>query len=196
MSEVTDQPEKDGSERAIRADAQRNEDLLLAVAREVFATKGVDTPVREIAAKAGVGVGTLYRRFPRRSDLVTAVFRHEVDACAAAARTLAAEYPPTEALARWLRRYTEFLAAKKGLAAALHSGDPAYAALPDYFRANFEPALAQLLQASAATGATRTDIAAYDLLRAIGNLSVSSGPDAADHTARMVELLIDGLRQR
>lgn len=183
-------------DRRIRADARRNEDVLLAVAKEVFATAGVDAPVRDIATKAGVGVGTLYRRFPKRSDLVAGVFRQEVDACAAEAVTLATEHPPAEALSRWLRRYTGFLAAKKGLAAALHSGDPAYDALPGYFRANFEPALASLLASAAATGEVRSDIAPYDLLRAIGNLSITSDAEGAAHTARMVELLIDGLRLR
>lgn len=193
---MTAEPEKEAPDRRIRADAQRNEDVVLAAAKELFATMGVDAGVREIAAKAGVGVGTLYRRFPKRSDLVAAVFRHEVDACAADAAKLAAEHPPVEALARWLRRYAGFIATKKGLASALHSGDPAYAALPDYFRASFEPALSALLAAAAATGNVRSDIAPYDLLRSIGNLSVTSGADGAAHTARMVDLLIDGLRLR
>ena len=104
-------PDQQDHDRRLRADAQRNEDLLLTVAKEVFATEGVDAPVREIAARAGVGVGTLYRRFPKRSDLVAAVFRQEVDACAAEATALAAVHPPGEALARWLRRYAGFLAA-------------------------------------------------------------------------------------
>ncbi|WP_290891868.1 TetR/AcrR family transcriptional regulator, partial [Hoeflea sp.] len=135
--------------RRIRADAQRNEDAVLEAAKEVFAASGVDAPVREIAARAGVGVGTLYRRFPNRSDLVAAVFRREVDACAAEAASLAAAHPPGEALGLWLRRYTRFIATKKGLAAALHSGDQAFDALPAYFRAHFEPALAALLEAPA-----------------------------------------------
>lgn len=178
----------------LRADARRNEDAILEAAKKIFLADGVDAPVRDIAAKAGVGVGTLYRRFPKRSDLVAAVFRREVDACAQAAEGLAAECPPVEALTLWLKRYTEFLAAKKGLAAALHSGDPAYVALPDYFRANFEPALATLLETAAAEGAIRRDIDAYDLLRAIGNLCVAQGEDGPAHAGRMLDLLIDGLR--
>lgn len=178
----------------LRADARRNEDAVLEAAKEIFLADGVDAPVRDIAAKAGVGVGTLYRRFPKRSDLVAAVFRREVDACARAADVLAGEQPPVEALTLWLKRYTGFLAAKKGLAAALHSGDPAYAALPDYFRANFEPALAALLDRAAAEGVIRRDVDAYDLLRAIGNLCVAQGEDGPDHASRMLDLLIDGLR--
>ncbi|WP_374572660.1 TetR/AcrR family transcriptional regulator [Phenylobacterium sp.] len=180
--------------RPVRADARRNEDALLEAAKRIFARSGVDAPVREIAAEAGVGLGTLYRRFPKRSDLVAAVFRREVDACAADAATLAAEQAPGEALASWLMRYTQFIATKQGLAAALHSGDPAFDELPAYFRARFEPVLKSLLEAAAAAHAVRDDIAAYDLLRAIGNLSVATGPDGEDHVKRMVALLIDGLR--
>jgi AcrR family transcriptional regulator len=180
--------------RRVRADARRNEDAVLEAAKVVFFTSGVDAPVREVADKAGVGVATLYRRFPKRSDLVAAVFRHEVDACAADAKVLMAAMPPLEALALWLNRYTKFIATKRGLAAALHSGDPAFDALPAYFRANFEPALEALLGAAAAAGKVRAGISPYDLLRAVGNLSVPSSVDGDDHTQRMVALLIDGLR--
>jgi AcrR family transcriptional regulator len=180
--------------RRVRADARRNEDVVLEAAKAVFITSGVDAPVREIAAKAGVGVGTLYRRFPTRSDLVAAVFRREVDACAAEAAAMAAEMPPGEALAAWLRRYTEFITTKRGLAAALRSGDLAFSALPSYFRNSFEPALGSLLKAAAAAGEVRTGVDPYDLLRAVGNLSVSADSNGDDHTQRMVDLLIDGLR--
>lgn len=180
--------------RRMRADARRNEDAVLEAAKAVFITHGVDAPVREIAAKAGVGLGTLYRCFPKRSDLVAAVFRREVDACAAAAAALAAEKPPGDALAMWLKRYTEFIATKRGLAAALHSGGPAFETLPGYFRDSFEPALGLLLKTAADAGEIRAGVDPYDLLRAVGNLSVTSGAGAADHTQRMVALLIDGLK--
>ena len=180
--------------RPVRADALRNEDAVLEAAKVVFATSGVDAPVREIAAKAGVGLGTLYRRFPKRSDLVAGVFRREVDSCVAEAENLAAEHGPGEALVRWLKRYTGLLATKKGLAAALHSGDPAFDALPHYFRASFEPALTSLLDEAVAAGEIRSGIEPYDLLRAIGNLSVAVDDDGAAHTRRMLDLLIDGLR--
>jgi AcrR family transcriptional regulator len=196
---LTEEPEQiqgDGiqSKRKVRADARRNEDAVLEAAKEVFKSTGVDAPVREIAARAGVGVGTLYRRFPTRSDLIAAVFRREVDACAAEAVVLANEHPPGEALARWLKRYTEFLATKKGLAAALRSGDPAFDALPGYFRGRFEPCLASLLHSAAAVGDIRADVAPFDLLRAVGNLSVASGEDGPEHTQRVLNLLFDGLR--
>ena len=189
MSPVDNRPE-----RRVRADARLNEATVLEAATEVFKTQGVDAPVREIAAKAGVGMGTLYRRFPKRSDLVAGVFRREVDACAAEAASLAATYAPGDAVARWLKRYASFLTTKKGLAAALHSGDPAFDALPDYFRASFEPALKTLLDAAVAVDEVRSGVEPYDLLRAIGNLSVAAGDDGAAHSQRMLNLLIDGLR--
>jgi AcrR family transcriptional regulator len=111
--------------RRPRADARRNIDALLEAAKAVFVASGVDASVREVAEKAGVGIGTIYRHFPRRSDLIVAVFRREVDACADAAADLAAEHEPGEALARWIQRYVEFISAKRGLAAALHSGNRA-----------------------------------------------------------------------
>jgi AcrR family transcriptional regulator len=196
LTEVSKEPQGEGPQqkRPIRADAQRNEDAVLEAAKVVFSTSGVDAPVREIAAKAGVGLGTLYRRFPNRADLIAAVFRREVDACTAEATALGAEHPPGDALSQWLIRYTAFIATKKGLASALHSGDPAFETLPGYFRARFEPALTLLLQAAETAGEVRPGVAPYDLLRAIGNLSVASGDDGADHTRRMVDLLLDGLR--
>jgi AcrR family transcriptional regulator len=180
--------------RRVRADARRNTDALLEAAAAVFATSGVDAPVREVATKAGVGVGTVYRHFPKRSDLVAAVFRHSVDSCADAAPVLAAEHPPGEALARWLQRYTDFIATKRGLAAALHSGDPAFDALPAYFDQRFRPALGSLLEAAVAAGEVRDDVEPGDLLRAVANLCLAGHDVGPDHARRMVDLLVDGLR--
>lgn len=180
--------------RPLRADAQRSEDALLEAALAVFATSGVDAPVREIAEKAGVGIGTLYRRFPQRSDLVVAVFRQQVDACADAAPVLAAEYGPSEALARWMQRYADFIVTKRGLAKSLHSEDPAFNTLPDYFDKRLQPALRALLEAAAEAGEVRTDIEPYDLLRAIANLCMSAKDDQTDYVRRMITLLVDGLR--
>jgi AcrR family transcriptional regulator len=182
------------SERSVRADAQRNLDALLEAAKTVFASSGVDAPVREIAASAGVGVATVYRHFPQRADLIAAVFRREVDACAAAAPPLAREHEPVEALARWLRRYTGFIATKRGLAAALHSGDPAYEGLPEYFREQLVPALQSLLNTAVDAGQVRAGVEPSELLRAVGSLSTASGADGALESRRMVDLLIDGLR--
>ena len=180
--------------RRLRADAQRNIDSLLEAAKTVFGTSGVDAPAKQIADLAGVGVGTLYRHFPQRSDLVKAVFQREVDACANAATTLAAAHEPGAALAKWLHRYTEFLAAKRGLATALHSGDPAYCALPAYFMQRLGPALGSLLEAATASGEIRGGISAKDILHAVANLCVPVPGEGVAYSQRMVALLIDGLR--
>lgn len=191
---MTDGPTDGGRpRRRVRADAQRSIDTLLTAAAEVFADSGVDAPVRQITAKAGVGAGTLYRHFPQRSDLIAAVFRHEVDACADAAPALAAQWEPAEALARWLQRFAAFIATKRGLSAALHSGDPAYDSLPSYFQQRFVPVLAALLDTAAKAGQIRSDIDPEDLLRAVANLTLP-GEDDNGHTRRMIALLVDGLR--
>lgn len=180
--------------RRLRADAARNVDSLLEAAKAVFATSGVDAPAKEIADLAGVGVGTLYRHFPQRSDLVKAVFERGVDACADAAPALAAAGDPAAALAAWLHRYTEFLATKRGLAAALHSGDPAFDALPGYFTGRLQPALGSLLEAAAASGEIRADVSPRELLHAVATLCMPVAGDGVAYSQRMVALLIDGLR--
>lgn len=180
----------------VRADAQRNIDSLLTAAMAVFAASGVDAPVREIAEKAKVGVGTLYRHFPQRADLIAAVFRHEVDACADAAPRLAGKHAPAEALTRWLYRYVDFLAAKRGLAAALQSGDSAYDALPTYFAERLRPALQRLLDAASAAGEVRADVEAHDLLRAVAGLCMPAAYGDPENARRMVGILVDGLRYR
>ncbi|TMR08399.1 TetR/AcrR family transcriptional regulator [Nonomuraea turkmeniaca] len=180
--------------RRLRADAQRNIDSLLEAAKAVFGTSGVDAPAKEIADLAGVGVGTLYRHFPQRSDLVKAVFQREVDACADAAPALSAAHEPGAALAKWLHRYTEFLATKRGLATALHSGDPAFDALPGYFMRRLGPALESLLEAATASGEIRTDISPKDLLYAVAHLCLPVPDEGVTYSRRMVALLIDGLR--
>jgi AcrR family transcriptional regulator len=185
---------KEVTERRVRADAQRNLGALLRAAVEVFAASGVDAPVREIAEKAGVGIGTVYRHFPQRSDLIVAVMRQQIDACAEAAPLLAAEHGPGEALARWIQRYTEFVATKRGLATALHSGDPAYSTLPEYFDKKLRPALCSLLDAAVTAGEVRDGIEPDDLLRAVGSLCMSARDDKTDYARRMISLLIDGLR--
>ncbi|QXZ76833.1 TetR/AcrR family transcriptional regulator [Rhizobium sp. rho-13.1] len=196
--ETNDKPagadETERPDRRVRADAQRNLDGLLKAAMAVFSSSGVDAPVREIATRAGVGVGTLYRHFPQRADLVAAVFRHEVDACAEAAATLAAEHAPGEALAHWMQRYAGFIATKRGLASALHSGDPTFETLPGYFQQRLQPALRNLLEAAAAAGEARTDVDAEELLGAVARLCMSSQDNDPDHARRMVALLSDGLR--
>jgi AcrR family transcriptional regulator len=188
----SDAPER--TPRRKRVDAQRNVDSLVEAAKTAFGASGVDAPAKEIADLAGVGVGTLYRHFPQRSDLVKSVFQREVDACADAAPALAAAHEPGVALAKWLHRYTEFLAAKRGLAAALHSGDPAFDALPGYFMGRLGPALGSLLEAAAAADEIRADVDPKDLLNAASNLCMPLSDEGPAYSQRMVALLIDGLR--
>jgi AcrR family transcriptional regulator len=178
-----------------RADAQRNIDALLAAAEEEFATRGVDVNVRAIAARAGVGTATLYRHFPLRSDLITAVFRREVGACTAEAPKLAAAHDPGEALELWIQHYAKFIVTKRGLAAALHFGDPAFKALPAYFQQRLGPVLQTLLDAAADAGAIRDGVDPLDLLGAVAKLCIPPvGTDDTSRANRVIALLTDGLR--
>ncbi|GHF70890.1 TetR family transcriptional regulator [Amycolatopsis bartoniae] len=179
--------------RRRRADARRNVDALVEAARKVFDTSGVDAPAKEITDLAGVGVGTLYRHFPQRADLVKAVVQSGIDAVADAGPALSAEYEPVEALTKWVDRFTELLGTKRGLASALHSGDPAFEGLPGYFRQRLGPALAALLDAAA--GEIRDDVGAEDLLHAIAQLCQPVPGRSPEHGKRMVAVLVDGLRR-
>jgi AcrR family transcriptional regulator len=184
--------------RRVRVDVARNLDALLQAAKTVFAKSGVDAPVRDIAEQAGVGVGTVYRHFPQRADLIAAVFQREIDACADAAPVLAAEYPPFEALAQWLQRFAAFIGTKRGLANALHSGDAAFDRLRPQFDLRMRPAFRLVFDAAVAAGDIRGDVDGNDILSAIASLCMASegygtGPG---HAKRMVALLIDGLRYR
>ncbi|MDL2410005.1 TetR/AcrR family transcriptional regulator [Rhizobium calliandrae] len=182
--------------RRRRADAQRNIGSLIQTASEVFAEAGMDVPIREIADRAGVGVGTLYRHFPTRSDLVVAVFRREVDEAVEAAKILAAQHPPGEALERWVAHYVDFIAAHRGLAAAFNSGDPALEGLPAHFQERLGPLVQNLLDAAAANGDTRPGVPANELLHGIGMLCVPPMCGEPTDPQRMVGLFMDGLRYR
>ena len=179
-----------------RADAQRNEQALLDAAAAVFVASGVDAPVRDIAAAAGVGMGTIYRHFPTRADLIIAVYRHQVEACAAACPALLeSSGSPHAALTRWVDLFVDFLVTKHGLAAALQSDSARFETLHAYFLDRLVPVCAQLLDAAAAAGEVRPDVNAYGLLRAIGNLCAGAGGDSRYDARRMVRLLIAGLRR-
>jgi AcrR family transcriptional regulator len=181
----------------MRADARQNVDSLLEAAKTVFGESGVDAPVRAIAERAGVGVGTLYRHFPLRSDLISAVFRREIDACVDAAPDIEAAYPAGEALDRWIIRYTEFVATKRGLAAALHSGGTTYEPLAEYFSMRLTPTLRRLLDAALASGEIADDVDPAEFLGAVANLCHAGGPPGSvseGRAERMVRLLLAGLR--
>ncbi|HET6763758.1 MAG TPA: TetR/AcrR family transcriptional regulator [Longimicrobiaceae bacterium] len=181
---------------AIRADARRNVDSLLRAALAVFTELGVDAPMRTIAARAGVGVGTLYRHFPQRSDLIKAIIRREVEAQVEAARSLAEKHEPGDALALWMGRLVDLVSTKRGLGPALHSGDPAYQSLPDFVLGQLTPALQALLDAAVASGAIRGDVDAGDLLNAGLRLATPASDGDAEPARRMLALLVDGLRYR
>ncbi|MFC6083580.1 TetR/AcrR family transcriptional regulator [Sphaerisporangium aureirubrum] len=178
-----------------RADARRNERTLLDAAAAVFVTSGVEAPVRDIAARAGVGVATIYRHFPTRADLIIAVYRHQVEACAEAGPVLlASAATPHAALARWINLFVDFLVTKHGLAAVLRSGDAGFDALHAYFLDRLVPVCAGLLDAAAAAGEIRSDIEAHELMHGVGNLCIGAENDPRYDARRLVELLIAGLR--
>ena len=178
-----------------RADARRNEATLLNAAGAAFVESGVNVPVRDIATRARVGVGTIYRHFPTRADLIVAVYRHQVEACAEAGPTLLAESDtPHHALARWIGMFIDFLATKHGLAEVLRSDDTAFQTLHAYFIDRLVPVCAELLEATAAAGEIRPGQDAYELLRGVGNLCVGAGSDPRYNPRHLVELLITGLR--
>jgi len=180
-----------------RADARRNEQTLLAAAAALFVTSGVDVPVRDIAAKAGVGVGTIYRHFPTRSDLIIAVYRHQVEACTEAGPALlASSATPHAALGRWINLFVEFLATKHGLAAVLQSDNAGFDALHAYFLDRLVPVCTQLLAAAAEAGEIRPDIDAYELMLGVGNLCIGAANNPHYDARRLVELLIAGLLRR
>ncbi|MDQ2806977.1 MAG: TetR/AcrR family transcriptional regulator [Chloroflexota bacterium] len=182
--------------RQKRTDAQRNEQALLAAAAAVFVTGGVKVPVRSIAAAAGVGVGTIYRHFPTRADLVVAVYRYQVDACAAAGPILLAQGgSPHAALGQWVTLFVDFLVTKHGLAAALQSASGGFDALHAYFLDRLVPVCAQLLAAGADAREISADIDAYELMYGIGNLCAGADNDPRYDARRLVALLIAGLRQ-
>lgn len=174
-----------------RSDALRNEQKLLAAAAEVFLVSGVDAPIREIAAQAGIGTGTIYRNFPTRADLVVAVYRHQVEACAEAGPRLLADLDsPFEALRQWVDLFVDFLVTKHGLAHALQSDSSGFEALHVYFLERLLPICTELLEAAEVA----SDIQAYELMRGIGNLCIGREGDTTYNPRRLVKLLLDGLQ--
>jgi AcrR family transcriptional regulator len=182
--------------RSKRADALRNEKTLLAAAAAVFVTSGIGAPIREIAARAGVGIGTIYRHFPTRADLVVAVYRHQVEACAEAGPALLASADSAfAALRQWVDLFVDFLVTKHGLANVLQSESGGFEALHTYFLDRLVPVCAELLDAAVSAGEVRPGTGAYELMRGIGSLCAGRGNDPGYDPRRLVELLLQGLRQ-
>ena len=179
-----------------RADARRNEQSLLEAAAAVFVTSGVDAPVRDIAKAAGVGMGTIYRHFPTRADLIVAVYRHQVDACAEAGpELLASSATPYAALQRWADLFVDFLITKHGLAATLQAGDTRSGPLHAYFLDRLRPVIAALIEAAEEAGEIRRDVNPFGFLYAIGNLCAGDRGDPRYDARGMVHLLVAGLAQ-
>ncbi|MDT5125180.1 MAG: hypothetical protein QOH54_824 [Mycobacterium sp.] len=180
-----------------RSDARRNEETLLAAAAAAFVASGVNVPVRDIAAAAGVGVGTVYRHFPTRADLIVAVYRHQVEACADAGPILLRDSnSPHAALADWINLFVDFLITKHGLASALQSDSAAFETLHAYFLDRLAPVCTQLLEAAVAAGEIAPDVEAYGLMRGVGNICIGADTDPDYDARRMVQLVIAGLRQQ
>lgn len=187
-------PSRAGAARPKRADARRNESALLSAAAAVFVASGVQAPVREVAAAAGVGTPTIYRHFPTRADLIVAVYRHQVLACAQAGPVLlAACASPYAALVAWVDLFVDFLVTKRGLAAAMRSDEAGLANLHAFFLDTLVPVCADLLIAAGASGQVRDGVDAYALMRAIGNLCIGVEDDPRYDARSMVALLLDGL---
>lgn len=179
-----------------RADARRNEEILLDSAAAVFVASGVEAPIRDIAAKAGVGTATIYRHFPTRADLIIAVYRHQVEALAEAGPSLpATSATPYAALERWIDLFVDFVVTKQGLAAVLQSEDPCFDPLHSYFLERLVPVCAQLLDAAADSGEIRPGMDPYELMRGVGGLCAGAGDNPRYNARRLVELLIAGLRR-
>ncbi|MGW1990989.1 TetR/AcrR family transcriptional regulator [Embleya sp. NPDC001921] len=179
-----------------RKDVRRNQKTLLDAAAAVFVAAGVEAPVRDIAARAGVGVGTVYRHFPTRADLVIAVYRHQVDACAEAGPALLAAGPtPHAALERWVDLFVDFLVTKHGLAAAMQADNAGFEALHAYFLDRLVPVCTRLLEAAVAAGEVRSDVTAYQLMRGIGNLCIGAESDPRYDARALVALVVAGLRR-
>lgn len=188
----------DGADASVRkrADARRNEQTLLDAAAEVFVRSGVEAPVRDVARSAGVGIGTIYRHFPTRADLIIAVYRHQVDACAAAGPALLADSPSSyEALSRWIDRFVDFLVTKHGLAAVMRPDHAGFTTLHTYFLDRLVPVCAALLEAAERAGEICGGVDALELMRGVGNLCVSSESESRYDARRLVGLLIAGLRE-
>ena len=189
-------PSGEGAPPRKRADARRNEEALVQAAAAAFVASGVEVPVRDIARRAGVGVGTIYRHFPTRADLIVAVYRHQVEACVAAGPALLAQRETAyAAFADWIDLFVDFLVTKHGLAEAMQSDDPAFAALHAYFVERLVPTCADLLEVAAAAGEVRQDLDAYEVLRGVGNLCIGANDNPRYDARRLVALLVAGTRR-
>lgn len=192
--ELAQDIEMDGMRHA-RSDAVRNRVRLVEAAAQAFSERGEDASLEDVAKRAGVGIGTLYRHFPTRDALVEAAYRREVEVLCERADELLATLPPDEALEAWMQRFVSYVAAKRGMASALKSMMSTGSTLFEECRAQMNAAAARLLAAAAAAGAVRSDVDANDLVRAMSGICLATDQEGwADQSRRLVALLLDGLR--
>jgi AcrR family transcriptional regulator len=183
--------------RPLRADAQRNREKVLSAATAAFAEEGEAVALETIAARAGVGIGTLYRHFPSREALVAAAYRNEVDALCAAAADLVGSLPADQALRAWAERFADYIATKRAMGDALRSaaGSGSDSPLFAETRERILGALRLLLEAGAASGTLRADVDPTDVMRVINGIwYLPNGPEWRADVGRMLDLVIDGLR--
>jgi AcrR family transcriptional regulator len=186
-----------GQVRSLRADAQLNHDRVLEAAARAFARDGSESSLKAIAKDAGVGIGTLYRRFPTRESLVEATYRNETARLSAAAPELLASAPAEKALRIWMDQFVDYLAAKHGMADALRVILAAEDGLRMQTRDLLTGALATLLAAGVAAETIRPDIDPGDVLMSLGGISLIAGePSQRDQARRLLDLLMDGLTIR
>ncbi len=182
-------------DRKPRADAQRNRERILEIAKREFTRSGATASLEEIARQAGVGPGTLYRHFPTRDALIEAVYRTEVEKLAAAAGRLAETKPPLEALRAWMLLFIDYIAAKQIIAPALNTLAGGAAKLYEGSRGQIQGAFDALVERAIRSGDMRKDIVPFDLFRTlIGVAHVSSLPDWQSSARRLVDILIAGSR--
>jgi AcrR family transcriptional regulator len=181
--------------RKPRADALRNRERILEVAKEAFTQQGANASLDEIAKQAGVGAGTLYRHFPTRDVLIEGVYRNEVQKLAAAAARFAETMSPIEALRAWMLLLVDYIAAKHIIAPALNSVVGGPSRLYEGSRTMIHGAIDELVKRAKRSGDLRRDLDAFDLLRAlIGVSHVGSGTDWQQSARRLVDILIAGSR--
>lgn len=181
--------------RRPRADAQRNRERILEVAKEAFTRSGADASLDDIAREAGVGPGTLYRHFPTRDALIEAVYRTEVEKLAAAQRRFTETMPPIEALRAWMLLFVDYIAAKHIIAPALNTLAGGPSRLYEGSRSQLQEAIEALVKRAIKSGDIREDLDPFDLLRAlIGVSNVASSPDWQQSAKRLVDILITGSR--
>jgi AcrR family transcriptional regulator len=183
--------------RKPRADGARNRQLLIDAAKSGFADVGMNVSLEEIARRAGVGIGTLYRHFPNREAVVEAVYRREVEQLAAAVPQLLESWAPAEALHRWMHLFIDYIATKRLIAPSL---GPLHGRSSTLYATSAElitGAISTLVRRAIASGDVRKDIDPSDLLRAMVGVSYQN-PDAGWEASarRVIDLLMDGLRHR